>query len=289
MMAASREALGEVESAAAPELFVHGVVTDEHDAVVVHLRVADAAGVDLGERRVRLEVRRCAAIEEPAALILAMMIAVARTREPAHELPRSAPIAPPVVPASSPGRDRPEPASPTRGPRTARAPMTVGASAVASVGALPNVGLGGAVRWTASLARVLLGLEGSFETSLPRRAASGETTFRLFDVGALAGVRIVRAQRFELVPLLEVRGGVLTGHASGFPSTYDAARLVGVVAAGALARIPFGSAFAVELLPDVRVPFAHDTFAVREGGKLIRVHSTASVEGRLSIGVGWSF
>ena len=102
-------------------------------------------------------------------------------------------------------------------------------------------------------------------------------------------MRLVRWHEFELIPLVELRGGILTASAAGFPATYDTTRVVGVVAAGPLARIQIGSVTHLEVLPDVRIPLAEDAFAVREGGKLIRIHTTAPIEARLSLGVGWSF
>src|SRR5262245_17390209 len=50
MIAASRAVLGEGESTASPELYVHGSVTNDREAFVVHLRITDTSGADLGER-----------------------------------------------------------------------------------------------------------------------------------------------------------------------------------------------------------------------------------------------
>ncbi|MDF2692753.1 MAG: hypothetical protein K0S65_1136, partial [Labilithrix sp.] len=210
MIAATRARLGESEASAPPALFVRGTVAADDGVIVVDLQVKDIAGAELGERRVRFDGSSCQAIVDPTALVLAMMLAVARPHEPEPE-PATAP-----APTSKPAPDRHNPfaSHPSSGPPLTTAkerthvPMTFGASGVASLGLLPNAGFGGALRWTATLASfVVVGAEGSFETSWAARAASGEATFQFFDAGALAGVRLVRSRYLEIVPLLEARGG----------------------------------------------------------------------------------
>lgn len=289
MMEASRRVLGEQASSGTAELVVQGDVTSDEGSFLVVLRVKDAAGADLGERRVRFYDSRCSEIEEPAALLIAMMIAVARSREPVHEAaPEPPPVsAPSVVP--TPPRDRVASPSPQTERHKEPLAMTVSGSGVASLGFLPNVGLGVALRWTASFSSLVVGAEGSFETSWAKPAAGGSVTFQSYDVGALVGLRVLRSRTFELVPLLEARVAALAGSTSGFPAAYDTTRLVGIAAAGALAKIRLGPRIHLEVLPDVRMPLAHDVFDVRQDGQLIRVHETAPVEARLSIGAGWSF
>ncbi|AKU98177.1 hypothetical protein AKJ09_04841 [Labilithrix luteola] len=293
MMEASRRALGEPMSSGAAELVVHGEVTSDEGSFLVVLRVRDAAGADLGERRVRFYESRCSEIEEPAALLVAMMIAVARSREPARETAAepAPPPAPPPAPSvvAPPLRDRTVSPSPVPEGHKEPLAMAVSGSGVASLGFLPNVGLGVALRWTASFPMLVLGAEGSFETSWATSAPGGDVTFRYFDAGALVGLRVLRSRAFELIPLVEARLGALAGSTSGFRASYDTTRLVGIVAAGALVKIRLGSRTHLEILPDVRLPLAHDVFDVRQDGQLIRLHETASVEARLSIGVGWSF
>lgn len=167
-------------------------------------------------------------------------------------------------------------------------PMTVGVSGVASHGALPNVGFGGALRWSATLwSSVMIGIEGSFETTWAVRAASGEATFRRIDAAVLIGAPVVRSRSFEIVPLLQGRSGILTGDVTGLPSTHDATSVVGALGAGVLGRIPLGRALRFEVLPDVRVPLSRDEFQVRRAGELIRVHRPEAVEARLSLGFAW--
>jgi hypothetical protein len=279
---ASLARLGENKSSDPPELFVRGNVDIEDGAYVAHFQVKDAAGADLGERRVRFDEPRCEDITDSAALVLAMMIAVARphTLAPETEAPR----------ASTPRRARARPAPVVASRSFAHVPMTVGASAVVSMGLLPNVGFGGALRWTATFSPpILLGLEGSFEASPVAHVAGGETTFRYLDAGALVGFRVVRWPGLEIVALFEARGGMAIASTAGFRSAYDATRFVGIVAAGVLGRVPLGPTLRLEVLPDLRVPIVVPDFVVRERGELVRVHRPAPVEGRLSLGIAWEF
>jgi len=297
MLSATRARLGEDDPSAPPELFVRGSVTIEGPDVVVDLRVADAAGADLGERHVRFEDRRCDAIEGPSALVLAMMLGVARPRQPEDD--RRGP--PPPVPAkprrneekghvSEPPLGHPRRDPPSAAPASGDRSMTVGLSAVASRGGLPTIGIGGALRWTATIwAFVVLGVEGSFETASAVRAGDGEASFRRLDAAALAGVRVLRSRKLEIAPLLEGRWGLLSGDVTGLSSTHDANSAVAAVGVGLLGRVALGDALRLEVLPDVRAPLARDEFQVRRGTELIHVHRPALVEGRLSLGLAWEF
>lgn len=297
MLLATRARLGEEhDPSAEPELFVHGTVTVEGGIIVLDLRVNDVNGEDSGERRVRFDDRTCEAIEAPASLVLAMMIGVARARETSDThagVPKgpaeTSPAREPNAPESAPPRVRPPRHPPSATELTRRSlPMTLGVSAVASRGALPNVGFGGALRWAATFRdSLMIGLEGSFETTWAVPAANGEATFRLVDAAVLVGAPVVRARWLALIPLLQARGGLLTGEVSGLPSAYDATSVVGAFGAGGLVRISLGEALRFEVLPDVRVPLARDEFQVRRADELIRVHRPGAIEARLSLGFAW--
>jgi len=307
ILAALHAALGEAETTASPALFVRGTVTTDGSAFIVHLHIEDAAGNDIGERRIRHAERSCQAIEEPTAIVLAMMISAAwprsdgeaHTVEPNLPPARSAPSeAEPAAPAEAPGSppasrrhgENARPPSPAPERRRAPSPMTVSAAAVTSVGLLPNVAFGGALRWTTVLpAPLVIGAEASFEATWAARAASGDATFRYYDVGALLGVRLVRERDFELVPLLTARAGVMTAIVSGLASNADALRVVGSSSAGVLARLRLGPTLHLEALPELRVPFGRDDFQVLANDKLLHVHRPALFEGRLALGVGWAF
>jgi hypothetical protein len=286
IVAASRARLGESESSTPPELHVRGVVVVEDGVFSAEFQLKDASGADLGERRVRFDEQRCEDIVESAALVLAMMIAVAR--------PNALPPEPVVEPASPPA---PKPASVRHPPPRDTAqrprghmPMTLGASAIASVGLLPNVGFGGALRWTKALSSpVIVGVEGSFETSEAVQVLGAEAMFRFVDAGALVGFRVMQVRWLELVPIFEVRGGIAIASSRGFRSAYDTTRFLGVVAGGVIGRVPLGPALRLEVLPDVRVPLNADDFLVSDRGRLFHVHRPAPVEGRLAVGVAWEF
>lgn len=303
MIAATRAHLGETDTGAPPDLFVRGTVSVEKGPFfVVAFHMTDAEGKSLGERRVPIREATCAGIEAPASLVLAMMITVARPTEvPAPAAPSSSsppPSSPPPSspPPSSPPPDRPPPrarrlstsGTVRRRPLGEGPTLSLAVSGVTSLGFFPNVGIGGAVRSMAVFASgLVVGIETSFETSRPQRAGTaGEATLSLVDGGLLSGFRLVRSGPFEVIPLIEVRGGVLTASATGFPRVRNLERLLGVVAIGALSRISLSSSFRLEILPDLRVPLKRDELQVRREMDLVHVHQPSVVEARLSIGIG---
>lgn len=293
MIAATRAHLGETDTGAPPDLFVRGTVSVEKGPFfVVAFHMTDAEGKSLGERRVPIREATCAGIEAPASLVLAMMITVARPTEvPAPAAPSSS-----SPPPSSPPPDRPPPlarrlstsGTVRRRPLGEGPTLSLAVSGVTSLGFFPNVGIGGAVRSMAILASgLVVGIETSFETSRPQRAGTaGEATLSLVDGGLLSGFRLVRSGPLEVIPLIEVRGGVLTSSATGFPRVRNLERLLGVVAIGALSRISLSSSFRLEILPDLRVPLKRDELQVRREMDLVHVHQPSVVEARLSIGFG---
>ena len=300
IVAATRERLGDGETTDPPELYVRGALTTEGATFVVDLQVKDVDGVELGERRVRMERPSCNAIAEPVALVLATMIAVARPREREREAQADAIVEPDSVPASAPKAapisEVPSARRSRRPPPTVRArtrlPMAVGASGAASFGLLPHAGFGGALRYTMTLPStidVVIGGEGSFETSPPVSVAGGEATFRYFDIGGLAGVLVGRSSWIELVPLIEGRAGLIIPSATGFYWGYNTPRFSGAVGAGALARIILGEALRLEVLPSFRVALTRDEFRVLAGEELVRVHRPLSVGARLTVGIAYEF
>jgi hypothetical protein len=171
-------------------------------------------------------------------------------------------------------------------------PMTIGASAVVSFGLLPHVGLGGALRWTMALPwriPIVLGGEGSVETSHAVSAASGEVTFRYIDVGVLAGVRVARSKWVEVIPLIEGRVGLITTSATGVPAAYDATRFSSIVGVGVLGRISLGQALRFDVMPSLRAPLTRDEFRALEGDELVRVHRPLAAEARLAVGIAYEF
>ncbi|MDF2694378.1 MAG: hypothetical protein K0S65_2761, partial [Labilithrix sp.] len=105
---ATRARLGELGSAAPPELFVEGTVQPESGGFVATLVLSDASGHLVGERELRVAGQDCAAIEEPVSLVLAMVIATLRPQN--------------GTPADR--RERPEATPPTRAQTAPEKPAT---------------------------------------------------------------------------------------------------------------------------------------------------------------------
>ncbi len=285
IVAATRARLGDAEDdRTPPELFVEGTVTLEGDVSLGTFRMKDAEGKALGERRVRFEEQTCAEIAEPASLVLAMMIAFARPR-----VEENAPASLPPAPASDRAALAPTPPAavlPSRVPIR----VAVSASTLGSLGLLPHVGFGAAFRVTGSLAPILLGLETSFERSPPANGPTGGiASFGVFDIAALAGVCAYCSAKAELVPVIAVRGGIMSIDAKGFPVVRSAPRPIGFAAIGVLGRYALGRNVRLEVMPDVRIPFVRDEFQLRERTQLYRIHRPSLVETRLSVGIGWEF
>ncbi len=276
---------------------MRGTVTAEDGAFIVELQLKDPDGKDLGERRLRFDDKDCGALEEPTVLLLGMMITAASPHAVTSAVERAVPTAmepapdPPIPPSNAGPPASERPARRRRAPprELPSVPMTLGVGAVTSVGFLPNVGLGGAVRWTAAFSAVLLGVEGGFETSWAVRVQGSDATFRFLNAGVFAGLSVLRSSAVELILPVGAQGGVVWASTTGLRVANDTMRIVAVVAAGALVRVALGPTLHFEALPDVRVPFIRDAFALRQGEQLIRIHETAPVEGRLMLGVGWRF
>lgn len=295
IVASTRARLGEDASDATAELVVHGEVVRDSTGYAVALRMNDTDGKEVGERELRVDESSCSAIKEPTSLVIAMMIAVARPHVDATPVPtvEAPPNPPPQPPAPTPApRPAPSPApAPSRTLPKEPFGFSVSASAVASVGFLPHVGLGGALRFMAlpPSSRLLFGLEASFETSPPATAGGGEVRFDVAEAKALFGVRVVRRGRFELAPVASASGGVIWTHPSGFPVIQRDVRPAALVGLGALGRVALGPHARFEFLPEVRVPLLREKFEVREGDQLFRAHQPSVVEARLTLGIGWQF
>lgn len=305
MVDATRARLGERETAAAPDLFVHGTVSAERGVFVVSFVVKDAAGADVGERELRVQGRDCRAIEEPAALVLATMISVVRPstetspppsqderpatrgedgRQEEHAVPAPSPSSrttesPPPRPPHVP---REEPPLPTR--------RALDAVAVASAGVLPSAGFGAGLRSSYfHRSRILLALEMSFEAGASVRAGRGEVAFQLSSAAVLAGFPVLRSAKLELIPVLAFRGGVLRTVPSGFQLVKAAAHPMALAGAGALLRASLAPHVHVELLPQAEVALVRDVFEATEGKRTFVLHQPSALGARLSVGIGYEF
>lgn len=286
---ATQARLGET-SHAAPELFVQGTVTATSGGFVVTLALRDATGNAAGEREVRVEGESCKAIEEPASLVLAMMIAVARPRVEASSHPQErSEEAPAHVPAiETPTARPPGPVRPSAPAASPHPLFSLTAAGVTSLGVLPVAGFGVALRATcAPVSKLLLGLETSFEAGGTVRAGGGEVGFQLLSTSALIGVRVVRDERFELGLMALARVGWIRTLPTGFAVVQHETRTAVLAGPGVLARVRLSPHVFLEALPAVEVVFVRDRFQIRDGSKLYSVHRAAPVEARLSLGLGF--
>lgn len=303
IVSATRARLHDGDSELPPELFVEGTVHEEKGGFVVSLVMHDASAHPAGARRLRMEEHDCKAIEKSTALVLAMMIAVAResaqvdhgtatpVAEPAIvESPLSAAPAPVVDARPSEARGRPPPVVESTAPR-----LVLGAAGVVSAGVLPNVGVGMGIRGTLAWRRLSLGLEASFEDGGTVRAtgggagAGGDVGFMLYAATARVGFAVFETPRFSIAPTLGAAATLLRSSASGFTGAHDEGLPTVLLGAGMLARLRLGGALVLELLPEAEGVLVRDRFSLRGGGKLFLVHRPSAMAARMSLGVGYEF
>ncbi|MBX3201983.1 MAG: hypothetical protein KF894_27860 [Labilithrix sp.] len=307
MIAATRARLGasDAEVEEAPDLFVRGTVVAEPGGFLVSFRVEDAAGVDVGERELRVQQRDCRAIEEPAALVLATMISVVRPPDGAAA-PGSSP-SPGGQPDTrgAPGSRAPVTASGSRPPPSRRPPRrpssappapspsprpALDALAVASIGALPGAGLGVGLRTSFAVReRLVLGLETAFEAGASVRAGRGEVGFQLLSASLLAGVRVLPDAALELVPVVALRAGVLRTAPSGFQVVKAEAHPMAFAGLGTLLRASLAPRLHAEVMPQAELVLVRDVFQATEGRTTYRLHQPSYVGARLTIGIGYEF
>ncbi len=296
IVTATHVRLGDGQTEGPAELFVQGTAVPADEGFVVTLVLKDAGGRAVGERVVRIDQQRCAEILTPTSVVLAMMIAVARPRgvqsdehggmEEGRATPEQAspmPSAAPRVVADRRGMPAPpEPPVPDR--------LALGAVAMVSAGLLPGLGLGFGLQASYFPKNVfLLRLEASVEAGETVRVAGGDVAFRLFSAAARAGLRVMQTKRFELLPTVVARAGLIDTSAEGFAARLDDAKLVGSVGPGVLVRVGLGSSLALEGLLDAELILRRDRFHVLQGGRLHRVHEPGVASGRLTLGLAYEF
>ncbi|MBN9159985.1 MAG: hypothetical protein BGO98_34995 [Myxococcales bacterium 68-20] len=282
---ATRARLGESGPAAPPELFVQGTVRARDGGFVATLVLSDASGQRVGERELRVAGQECAAVEEPVSLVLAMVIAALRPRdgEPADRRePAEAP------PATRTQQRASLPAVPAESEtRAGQSRLFFGLAGMSSVGVLPVFGLGGALRAMYSPgSSVYLGLDASFQVGGSVRVGTGETSFQLFDVGPRVGIQALGSRRFELIPTLGARAGVIHAPSSGFTRSFgNETRATFLAGLGLLGRFRLMSNLFFEALPEAHVVFVRDDFQSLDRGKLYSVHRAGPIDLRMSLGI----
>ncbi|OJY24531.1 MAG: hypothetical protein BGO98_16620 [Myxococcales bacterium 68-20] len=202
-----------------------------------------------------------------------------------------------MPPASVGAREHPpaSPAPPASSPAAAPPParLLVGAAGVASLGILPTAGAGAALRaMYAPRSTVLVGLEASFEAGGSVRIGAigvGDIGFQLFSAGARVGLPVLHSDRFELIPTLGARGGLLHTSPTGFPVVKNETRATMLAGAGVLVRARLGQHLFAEALPEVEAVLVRDRLRIRDGDKLYHVFRASPFEARLSLGLGYEF
>ena len=291
MIDATYARLGEHRSDAPPQLFVDGVVAERSGGFTITLSMKDASGRAAGERELPVDRPSCKEIVEPTALVLAMMIAVAGSRDEAVAEPAAERPSPPPTATEPPPKPRAK--SPLRSPGAAHERSShrvlLGAAGVGSRGVLPSTGLGFALRalYTPG-AGVLFGVEASVEqASSSVRAGAGEIGFRMFGAQGRVGLSVLRSPRFEIVPLIGARLAVVENMPRGFEVTRSRTWTTILAGPGVLVRAHLGSSVFVELLGDVEGVFVRDRFQARSEGKLYNIHEPSAVAGRAALGLGF--
>lgn len=293
--------LGEPRTNAAPELFVTGRVAERRGGFTITLSMTDAFGNAVGERVVPVDRAQCQEIVESTVLVLAMMIAVARppaepaqpVTEPQHEetSARATPAPEAAAPPSRVSTGRPVPPAQPKVPEAPRHRVFVGMAAVASRGVLPSTGLGIEVSGSyMPTARLLLGLDASFEQALQDAEAGGsDVGFRLFRAGIRVGLSVLRTERFELVPTVGAWLALIQNSPEGFQIEHYPLRSTFLVGPGGLARVRLARRLFLDVFGDVEAVLVRDRFNVRVDDKLFSVHRPSTFAGRAGIGLGFDF
>jgi len=288
-----------------PDFFVQGTVTAERGGFLITLTLKDELGRAGGEREVRVEGTQCKAVKEPAALLLALIIA---TRPRAESGERTEP--PPSSDASAApshvesGDDAPSPPPTTHPPATVRAEpsapaarssgvppsrVSIAAAGVASLGLLPDAGLGGAIRATYARGSLLfVGLEASFEAGGSVRAGTGEVGFQFFGASALVGLPVLRTSHVEIVLAAQLRAGAIRTEPTGFAILRREVTTAALAGPGVLIRTKLAPNVFAEALPGIDAILIRDHFRIRDGDKL-DVHRPAPIGARLSLGLAYEF
>ncbi len=291
-----------------PDFFVQGTVTAELGGFLITLALKDELGRAGGEREVRVEGTQCKAVKEPAALLLALIIAT-RPRAESGNSPAPLPEAPlpedaPAAPSHVESGDAPSPPPTTHPPAAVRAEpsapaarssgvppsrVSIAAAGVASLGLLPDAGVGGAIRATYARGSLLfVGLEASFEAGGSVRAGTGEVGFQFFGASALVGLPVLRTSHVEIVLAAQLRAGAIRTEPTGFAILRREVTTAALAGPVVLIRTKLAPNVFAEALPEIDAILIRDHFRIRDGDKL-DVHRPAPIGARLSLGLAYEF
>lgn len=288
---ATRARLRERAGHSSIRLLVEGSVVAQGQSFVVSFVVTDSSGHAVGERQLRVDGRACNVVQEPAALVLAMMIATSRPRvEPSPEVVEEADVEEPSIalPASAPHGQPSDRASGVPGPSSR---LALGVEGVTSVGVIPAPTVGLSVRatheWPSS--RMIVGVDVSVEDGRRLHAFGGDVGFRIAGAGAAAGFVVVRARAFELVPTVGARTAALFVTPNGYSKTGDETRFVALLGPGILTRLDTGHRIFVQASLAIEAVLVREKFQLRGGDTLYEVHRPSPVDARFSLGIAYEF
>jgi hypothetical protein len=268
-------------SAAAADLAIEGRVEPREGsgfrAVVV---VTSSGGAVLGDRTVESTADSCAQIEEPLALIVALLIdaEAARVVAPAPTL-----SAPPPPPPPAPALPAPPPAAALAAPRL-RLEAQVAPSL--SLGVVPGLGPGLGVH-------AVFGIDGGFAGRLGAEfawgsealAGSSEVLVRLAG-GSLAVCRMFGGAQIGLDLCAGVELGALSAQPRGLAGSADQESLWAVPELLASAAWHPIAPLAIRLGLTLGAPVVRDRFTYQDGSSVREAFVPSVVIGRVSLGIG---
>ena len=273
---------------------VHGRVDARSDGYVVALELRDRGGAPLGEREIKVDHASCREVVEPSALLLAMMIVVARSQTSGDaDAPLDASSAPGPGPPppderrGSPRSEKPPARSPGPSPSGPDARVHAGfaAGAAASIGTLPNPGIGGYARVTIARARLFAGLDIAYEDGGNVPAPGGTIGFTHASATVRAGLFLLQWERVTLGMHLGARGGLLQTSPQGTFVVRTDTRPTVSAGAGGLVRFALTRQLQLEVLPEVHAALRRDELELLDQGRRALIHRTPPLEGRLSLGL----
>ncbi len=248
--------------------------------------VRGASGETLGERTIDEKDPRCAALTEPLALVIALMIDPDAATRPAE--PRTAaPTPPPPASASAPPPP-PPPVVLAPKPEGLRFEGTLVSTLV--TGMTPGVALGFGGAALLQLPRVPISLRGSGAIHVPVEAERGGVS-SAFDLGLLSGYvcpTAVLGERVRLLACLGSQVGVVRARALRPFVSDDDYRVLGNVAAEGRAAVQIVGPLVVTASAGAAVGiFRKDLRLDRAPGATVVVHEMAPVSflGELGLGV----
>lgn len=264
---------------------------------VVTLR--DAKGALLGTREIARADKGCEAMNEPLALVIAVMIDpdAALATPGANAQPQPQPT-PPPAPAPAPPPQIvyvpvPTPAPPPP-PRKHPWFFEGGAGVIGALGLLPSVAPGVHVDGMIEPPKVpitLIGFGAAFlDQTVADAASAGSASFATGYIGSGLCVLRVRAVHVHLFLCIEGHIGAITARPSGFPGASQEVKAL-VNSAGELRlSVPVVGPFSARAGASAVVPWLRDRWTyARADGTSVELFRVSPVVGQVDVGAGVIF